>query len=334
MPAHVAVRERSFGVGATALLGVAARLRIADKLEGGPQTAAELAAGLGVDTDALHRVLRALVSGGIFALGSDGRFRNNRMSEPLRSNTPQSCLHWADYFGSASNLRAWADVEGTVRTGQSAFERVHGMSVWQWFALNPGEGRVFADVMVDLTDLEAAAVARAYPFGEHTRVCDVAGGRGTLLAEVLLHHPGVRGVLFDSPEVVRAAAPLLEARGVSGRVELQVGNFFDAVPEGCDAYVLKDVLHDWDDARALHILSTCRRAMAPGARLLIVEVVVETLETRAPGPLIDVQMMTVCSGGRQRSRSEFDALLRQAGFTLRRVVQCDTPLCVVEALAV
>jgi hypothetical protein len=333
VPAHVALRERSFGVGATALLGVAARLRLADRLAGGPRTAAELAAAAGVDADALHRVMRALAAEGLFRLGPDGRFSNSRLSEALREDAPQSCHAWADYFGSASNLAAWADVEATVRTGRDAFSRVHGASVWEWFARHPEEERAFADAMVDRTNLEAAAVARAYPFGRLRRVCDVGGGRGALLAELLLQHPGLQGVLLDAPAVVAQAAPLLAARGVAGRVEAVGGSFFDAVPAGCDGYLLKDVLHDWDDAACLRILASCRRAMERGARLLLAELVVEANAPERPGALVDVQMLTVCPGGRQRSRAELEALLTAAGFAPLRLWPCVTPLSLLEAEA-
>ena len=176
-------------------------------------------------------------------------------------------------------------------------------------------------------------MARAYPFREVRRVCDVAGSRGALLAEVLVQHRHLSGVLFDNAGVIATAGPLLGARGVADRVELSSGSFFDKVPEGCDAYLLKNILHDWDDERSVTILQNCRRAMKPGHRLLIVELVVEKQETAGIGPLSDVQMMMVCNEGRERSRADFARLLQLSGFQLSRVVPTPTLMSIVEGVA-
>jgi hypothetical protein len=334
VPAQLALFEKAWGVGATGLLHVAARLGVADALAAGPRRAEELAAELGVDADALHRTLRALAGGGVFALDAEGRFSNTRLSQVLRRGSAGSMRDFVEYVGSAANVRAWADVLETVRTGKNAFSRVHGQDVWAWLAAHPEEERVFADAMVALTREDAPAVARAYPFGRHRRVCDVAGGRGTLLAEVLGQHPALTGVLFDAPQVVARAEALLQARGLSGRVERVGGDLFGGVPAGCDAYLLKDVLHDWDDAACLRILTGVRQACAPGGRLLVVEVLVEPNDARPPGPAIDVQMMVVCREGRQRSREDLARLLQGCGFALVQVHPTARAVSVVEARAV
>ena len=240
---------------------------------------------------------------------------------------------FADYFGSASNVGAWADFDRTLESGKNAFERVHGMSVWDWFDRHPEELRVFATAMAAMTQVDAPGVARAYPFGEVRRVCDVAGSRGMLLAEVLARHKHLRGVLFDNAGVIAGAPPLLGARGVQDRVELSSGSFFDKVPEGCDAYLLKNVLHDWDDERSVTILQNCRRAMQPGSRLLVVELVVERHAARGIGPMSDVQMMMVCNEGRERSRADFARLFERAGFAFKRVLPTQTLMSIVEGVA-
>jgi C-methyltransferase len=333
VPASVALFELTAGYMQTHLLRAAARLRLADLLAAGPATAEELAARTGVDAEGLRRLLRGLVTLGVFARRRDGRFRNNRISQALLSGAAISLRDCALYFGSESQLRAWNGLEETVAGGGDAFERVHGTNTWNWFEQHPDEQAAFAGTMVAVTRLYAPGVATAYPFGEVRRVCDVGGGHGDLLAEVLLRHPHLGAVLFDSPRVLATARSFLEARGVLERVELAAGSFFESVPAGCDCYLLKNILHDWDDERALRVLGNCRRAMEPGHRLLVVEVIVEEDTTNDIGPLSDLQMMVVC-GGRERGRGDYARLFECAGFRLRRVVPTPGPMSVVEGLAV
>jgi hypothetical protein len=333
IPAELAIFEAALGITRTQLLGAAARHRIADHLAGGPRTAAELAALTGLDEGALHRALRGLSSLGVFRLGPDGRFENNRLSGALRSGLLTRTREWVQYFGSASNCAAWCDLEGTLRTGGNAFERVHGMSVWAWFDAHPDERETFAQAMMGMTVQDAPVVATVYPFGEVKRLCDVGGGRGTLLSEVLIRHPHLRGVLYDAPGVIESARELLRRRGVEARVEAVAGSFFESVPAGCDAYMMKNILHDWDDARCGTILAHCRRAMEPGGRLILAEMLVERNDTSSVGPQADLQMMIVCSDGRERSREDFARLLGAAGFKLGRVFPYPTT-SVIEGIAV
>ena len=335
VPPYARTIELAYGYQATMLLHAAARFRLADLLDTGPKTAAELAKQIGtVDADALHRTMRALVTHGVFELDESGRFRNNRVSETLKMGIPGSMYAWAMYTGSKSNLSAWIDFERTLETGKNAFERVHGKDCWAYFAEHPEEGEMFNQAMVDLTDLQAPAIAANYPFGTFKIVCDVAGGRGTLLASILNKHPSVRGWLVDEPHVLEHAGAFLASRGVADRVDRKPGNMFVEVPRGADAYILKDILHDWDDARSLKILENVRRAMDPGKRLLLVEIVVELNDTQTPGPLIDTHMMTVTVDGRQRSAADFRRLFERTGFKLERIVPTSMPASVVEASAI
>jgi hypothetical protein len=335
IPAPTAMLLRLSGLWQVQLLHVAARLRIADRVAERPMTAAELAKETGTNEDALNRALRALATLGVFLMDDAGRVSNNRMSETLRSDRIASMRDPADYFGSTSNINSWADIGETVRTGQPAFPRVHGVSVWEWFAKHGDEARVFAGTMTSLTEEDAPAIAAAYDFGKHARICDVAGGRGTLLAEILAQHRSPRGVLFDEAHVLEIAGAYLAERGVDARVERVAGSFFERVPDGCDAYVLKDILHDWDDARCKTILERVRRAMGDRQSVLLVpEIIVERFSTRPPGPLVDVQMMAVCDGGRQRSATEHAKLLASAGLKLRKVHETATAIAIVEAVPV
>lgn len=333
VPPQLPLFELATGAARTQLLGAAARLRIADLVAKQPKDAGELARQLGCNPDALHRMMRALASTGCFELLSDGRFANNAVSEGLRSDVPGSSRDFAIYFASRSNVGAWADFGRTLETGDNAFSRVHGKSVWSWFDEHPEERTTFAAAMGSMTQLDAGGIARAYPFEELGSVCDVAGGRGMLLSEVLRTHPHLRGVLVDNPGVLASATGLLEARGVAGRVELRPGSFFDELPSGCDAYLLKNVLHDWSDETSERILQCCRRAMRPGQRLLLVELLVERNSTYAVGPMSDVQMMVVCDEGRERSVADFERLLARTGFALRRVLPTRSLMSIVEAVA-
>jgi hypothetical protein len=333
IPAPLAMMMRVSGFWQTQLIHVAARLDIADRVAKGAKTAAELAKETGANEDALHRTLRALAAFGIFTMDGEGRVANNRLSETLRKGGVASMHGAAEHFGSRAIFEAWGDFERTVMFGEPAFRRTHGVSLWDWLASHDAESRAFAGAMTGLTEQDAPTVAASYPWGRHARICDVAGGHGALLAEILVQHEKARGVLFEEAHVLEAAAPYLAARGVEWRVERVAGSFFAGLPkecEGCDAYVLKDILHDWDDARALMILANVRRAMKKESALLVCEVLVEPFSTMLPGPLVDVQVMNVCEGGRQRSEGEMGTLLGQAGLRVRRVHATATAMSIVE----
>jgi hypothetical protein len=332
VPAEVAVFERTTGAIFTQAIGAIARHRIADLLADGPLTTAEIAHRIGRDPDAVHRLMRGAATVGIFTMDASGRCRNNRSSEALRSNRLSAVREFAEYFASKSNYDAWGDFEGTLRTGKGGFPRVHGMSVWDWFDAHPDERECFARAMMGMTVGDAPVVAKLFPWKEVEKVCDVGGGRGTLLSELLVRHSHLRGVLCDGAGVIQSARQLLERRGVAERVELEAGNFFEKVPAGADAYLLKNVLHDWDDASSERILKVCRLAMQPGARLVVVEALTPKNGTESFGNLSDLQMMVVCDEGRERSREDFARLFEASGYKPGRVFESPT-VSVIEAIA-
>ncbi len=318
-PPELVLLDHMTGVMRTQLLGACARLDLAARLASGPRTSAELAGETGVDPRALHRLLRGLVSLGVLAQTRDGRFASTRILAGLAADRLAASRDFALYWSSGSNVGAWADYAETLRTGRGAFSRVFGQSVWDWFDAHPDERETFARAMGGLTTLSAPIVASQYPWAEVKTVCDVGGGRGMLLSEILIRHPHLRGVLCDAEGVVASAKALLEARGVLDRVERVPGSFFAGVPAGADAYVLKNILHDWDDATSARILATCRAAMAPGARVVLVELILEEDGADQVGCLSDLHMMVVCEDGQERSRAGFQRLLEGAGFRLGRV---------------
>lgn len=319
VPVEVALLERSTGMIHTMTLAAMTRFGIADVLASGPLAADEIAARVGTDADATHRTLRWLAGVGVFALRSDGRFENNRLSRGLLRGRRTRGREWTQYFGSLTNLAAWCDFDRTLETGKNAFERVMGESIWAWFDRHPDERENFAHAMMGITVAIAPLVAGLFPFGESSVICDVGGGTGTLLSELLVRHPHLRGILADAPGVCAKAGELLAGRGVADRVEITAANFFESVPLGADTYVLKSVLHDWSDEQCLAILRNVRRAVPAGGRVLLVEFLVERNDTMGVGPMIDLQMMMACCEGRERSRADHERLLRDSGFALGRV---------------
>src|SRR3954468_8722641 len=243
LPPWAAVFDRTMGIARTQIVGAIAELGVPDMLASGPATAADLAERLDVDADALHRVLRAAAIEGLVRIDRRGRFRLTRAGRTLRSDAPSTLRPWARYMALASTRAAWGDLDETVRTGRSGFERVHGKSVWDWFAAHPEEERLFAAAMRSITELDAPAIAASSLLPEEGVVCDVAGGAGTLLGEVLVERPKLRGVLLEAAGVLREAERHLGERGVLDRVELVEGDLFGELRADADVYVMKNILH-------------------------------------------------------------------------------------------
>lgn len=329
-PQQVAL-DALVGLGKSAGLRAIVRAGVPRALAAGPRSAGDLATELGLEKQALTRALRALVAIGFFRRRRDGRYAHNRASRVLVGGEEGSLAALADYLARPENLAAWAQLERSLATGAGAFEAVHGRDVWSFLAADAPAGDAFAGAMAELTALEAGAVACAYPFDRFRRLCDLGGGDGALLEAILTRYAAPHALLFDAaPHVARGLARLARA-GLGERVEGVAGDFFVAIPAGCDGYLLKSVLHDWDDERALAILANCRRAMEPGARLLLVEFVVEADTAGGLGPLADLQMLVLCSGGRERGREEFRRLLEAAGFELLRLHPTALEVAILEA---
>jgi C-methyltransferase len=320
------------GVAATQLIGAAARHGVADLIDASPLTAEEIAARTGTHAGAMFRALRALVALGFFTLDDDGRFANNELSESLRAESFPTNRYYAEFTAQAWHYATWSNLEHTLQTGESAFEHAHGMTQWQWFEENPVARETFARGLAGISAQHALLLAGLYPFEEIQRICDVGGGRGIVLSELLVHHPHLEGVLLELPGVVGSARTLLQERGVIDRARLVSGDFFEEVPSDCDAYLLKHVLHDWDDADCQRILQVCREGMSAGEKLLIAEL---PFERHGAGfaTVLDVQMMVVASRGRERTVDEFERLLAATGLRRDRVFSSRL-LSVIEAVAI
>ena len=316
------------------LLFVATRLGLADELAKGPRGPEDLARRVGADPVFLRRALRALASVGVFAERPDGRFRTTPLAQTLESDRPGSLRDFARMIVDDYNWKGWSALERAVRTGEPSFEHVHGQPIFAWLRDHPEQERTFAASMASISRTENDAVARAWPFGSLARLVDVGGAHGHLLARILRRHKKLRGVLYDQPQVVAGAekSGFVSAPGVRERCEVVGGSFFDSVPPGADGYLLKYILHDWDDGQCLRILGHIRAAMAPEGRVLVVEHVVAPGNSPDWGKLLDINMM-VLTGGKERTRAEFHDLFARAGLRLRRVAPTRSPLCVLEAVA-
>jgi O-methyltransferase domain len=305
------------GAMAVQAMHVAAKLALADLVAGGPRSIEELAEATHSHGPSMARFLRALTSLGIFAEDSTGRFRQTALSDTLRSDHPESIRPSAMMLGAHFIWGPSGELEQTVRTGQPAFERLYGAPFFEYLAGQAEDAAVFNAAMSS-SPAYVAAIVGAYDFSKLERIVDVGGGHGLLLAGILSANPRLRGVLYDLPSVV-AGASALRQRPISQRCEIIGGDFFEGVPGGADAYILKGIIHDWKDEAALKILKNCRRAIHPDGTLLLVEAVL-TPSTAPTTALMDMLMMVLTSG-RERTESDFRSLLQEAGFSMVQVIR-------------
>ncbi len=334
-PSEAAARLRGIvdGLRASQALFVAAQLGIADHLARGPLDGPALAGLTGTDPIALHRVMRALCALGIFSESPDGHFSLNGAAQLLRSDVRGSYRPGVLLLAGTTRWRCWSSLLETVRTGVNAAERDLGMPLFDFYAAHPAESKIHDDAMRSLSANTAVSIAEAIDLGEARVVVDVGGGTGELLAALLAVHPRVKGVLFDLPNVVRHAPDVLRQNKVEHRCLIEEGSFFERVPRG-DTYLLKHILHDWDDERATAILSCCRRYMPATAKLLVME---RRLPERAePGLspdafLVDLEMLVMTSGGRERTEAQFRSLFATAGFQHERTIATASAMWVFEA---
>jgi SAM-dependent methyltransferase len=328
------LRQLAFVMRASRALYAAAELNVADVLASGPKTSAELAAAVGANAATLRRLMRALVAHGVFEEETPDRFRLNAAGELMRRNVPGSQRAAVLFNAGAMRWELWSDFLECVRTGKAAVERSFGKTIFERHAENAEESSLFNEAMASHAAALSAPILAAYDFAPFRRIADIGGGTGRLIADILTAHRAARGILFDLPHVVAGAPAVLAASGVEARCEVVGGSFFDGVPSGADAYVLRAILHDWDDDRAIALLRNCRKAMAADVVLLIVERVLP--EQAASGHaadsyLLDLEMLVLCPGGRERTESEFRAILTAAGFAAIQVLPTATATSVVEA---
>jgi hypothetical protein len=310
--------ELTTGTWVTQAVSVTASLGVADQLAAGPQTVEAIAAAVGADTPSLYRLLRFVADLGVLRELDGRRFASTEISELLRSDVPGSMRGWTIMAGARWHLDAWTGLTESVRTGEPAFELVHGQLAFDHFRDHPDDAAVLNAAMTSAASQQVVPVVTAYDFSGCGTVVDVGGGQGALLAAVLTAHPHLHGVLFEQPEVVAGAKALVEEADLGARCTCVGGDFFESVPPGGDAYLLSNVIHDWDDTRAVRILANCRAALGAGGRVLLVEAVLPDGPEPSPAKLVDVEML-VMGPGRQRTESELRDLLQRAGLHLSRI---------------
>jgi O-methyltransferase domain/Dimerisation domain len=317
----------SQGITAVADLGVA------DALAAGPLPINELAGKVGADPHALGRLLRALISKGIFARRDDGRYELTPLAEQLRSDVPASMAAMARFVGSRQHREHWSLLTDAIKTGRSGLPALRGKGFFDYLGDEPEYAQIFNDAMTGLSGLSIGPVVEAYDFTRFSTVVDVAGGHGRLLAAILASAPDAQGVLYDLPEVIAGASALLRENGVAERVRLAEGSFFDGVPAGGDAYVLKHIIHDWDDDPSVRILRNVRSAAAPGAALLLIETVIPEDDSASVAKWVDMEMLVI-NDGRERTAGEYRRLFDDAGFQLTGVVDTASRFSIIEGRAV
>lgn len=329
LPPSVRLHQLMAGHWVSQAIYVAAKLGVADHLAPAPQTVANLARAVDAHPQALHRLMRALASVGLFSEVAQAQYALTPTGHFLRTGVPGS-LRALALTVTELDWQPWGQMLHSVKTGETAFSRVHGKDAFEYFATHPDTGRMFNEAMVDFVAQNIRAVIAAYDFTSLRTIVDVGGGHGGLMAAILEASPSTRGVIFDLPAVIEGTAREVTARGLADRCTCVAGDFFQSVPKGGDGYLLASIVHDWDDRASAAILRSCRKTMANGARLLLVEMVIPPGDGPFFGKLLDLEML-VCFGGRERTETEYRDLLSAGGFELIRIVSTQAPASIIEA---
>jgi len=314
------------------LSGVA-RLGVADHMSATPRPVEEIAAAVGAHAPSLYRVMRMLASLGVFEESPGKQFALTPMGEFLKSDVPGSMRYTATMFGDQWTTRAYENFDHSLRTGEDGITKAYGKQVFDVLAERPEELKTFQAAMTSSSDLTGRAVVSAYDFSGIKRLADVGGGHGGLLASILRQSPDMQGVLFDRPEIV-SDVPSDQFAGCEDRISFESGSFFERVPTGCDAYIMKHIIHDWSDEHCRTILKLMREALPVDGRVLICEMVVPDGPELSPAKMLDIEMLVVTVGGKERTKDEFAELLASCGFRLSRIVPTARPIRVIEAVPV
>jgi hypothetical protein len=333
VPPPIEMLELLLGTWVSQAIQAAAALGVADVLADGPLPAAVLAERVGADPDAVDRLMRALVSRGVFRRHADGRYGLNPLADTLRSDADPSMRAAGLFYGSRQQREHWTHLLDAVKTGKPVVAALRGKEFFDYLGDDPEFAGLFNDAMTSISQMSVQPVVAGYDFSRFSTIVDVGGGHGRLLAAILAATPTSRGVLYDLPDVVTKAPKLFAEFGLTERVDVQGGSFFDTVPGGGDAYVMKNIIHDWADEQALTILRNVRAASKPGATLLLLEFVIPEHDGDFIGKWVDLEMLVV-AGGRERTAEQYRSLLARAGFRLTGVVQTAAPISVVEAVPV
>ena len=315
----------------TQAVGACVELGLVDPLANGPLAAEEVARRTHTHAPSVYRLFRMLAMVGVLDEHDGQRFSLTPVGQLLRSDVPGSLAGMARFMAQGWHAHAWAHLPHSIKTGEPGFPVAHGAPMFKWFPEHRAEGEIFHQAMTAYSGALGHAVLASYDFSRFGRIADIGGGHGMLLSMILGKTSGATGIVFDLPEVVHGAAPTLQKAGISSRCDVVGGDFFEGVPAGFDAYVMKHIIHDWSDERAATILRHCAAGLNPNGRVLLVEMVVPPAGTPSFGKILDLEMLVMTEGGRERTEAEFGALFASAGLKLERVVATPSPVSVIEA---
>lgn len=330
-PPSAQLMQIMFGMIPTLAIGVAAKFGIADLLKDGPKTATELASLASVHPRSLYRLLRATASVGVFSEDADGRFSLTPLAEPLRSDVPDSIRAFAIFYSADWHMRVWAELDYSVQHGAPAFDRINGQEFFPYLEENPAHAQVFNNAMTSNSAAACAAVLGGYDFSGINKLVDVGGGHGLLLASIMEQYPQMSGVLYDAQSVIDGATGLAANPALSGRCDAVGGDFFKSVPAGGDAYLMKHIIHDWDDEHALKILRNCHASLTANGKVLVVEMVIPEANVPSIGKFLDLEMLLFLRSF-ERTETEYRTLFERAGFTLTRIIPTASPYSVIEGV--
>jgi hypothetical protein len=314
-------------------ISAVARLGVADYMSSAPRSVSEIAAKTGAHAGSLYRIMRMLASVGVFEEFPGKEFSLTAMGEVLKTSCPNSLRYLAIAWGDEWSCRGFENFTYCLQTGKDGVTKAYGKHIFDHFPEVPEQAETFHHAMINMSLIAGEAALKAYDFSGINRLADVGGGHGMLLASILKSYPQMQGVLYDLPEVIAGAEAKGHFSGIEHQVDYESGSFFEHVPENCDAYILKHIIHDWDDESCRKILSFIREQLPPEGRVLLLEMIVPDSPEPAPAKMLDIEMLVLTSGGKERTVAEFRELLLSAGLYLHRVVSTESAMCLLEARA-
>jgi len=331
LPASYVMLEEASGIWKVKAIEIAARLDIAELLKDGPQKVEKLAELTSADSFALYRVLRALAGEGIFKELPGKVFKNTRLSLAI-SGQKDTIQYFAMHHLGETNWELTGDMLYCVRTGKNAFEHKFNTSPFEYLEKHPEENTVFNKAMTETAELSGSIMVGSYPFGRYKTIVDIGGGQGLLLAQILAENVSSAGILVDQPHVANTALVNFKRKKVADRCMIAAGSFFENIPVSGDLYIMKNILHDWDDETSVRILKNIHKNMPEHARLLLIETIIKADNKPSFGKFIDLQMLIGTQGGKERTREEFSVLLNGAGFRIAKIIDNATPFSFIEAV--
>ncbi len=311
-------------------VAAACKLDIPDLLADGAKSADEVAAKAGSDAGATYRLMRGLASLGVVERRPDGRFTNTPVGDKLREKAAGGLKDMFKGETDHVHWQSWEHVVDAVKTGLPRPKAVFGVPAFEYYGKNVAEGEQFGRAMENVSNFAAAAVLEAYDFSNVRTIMDVGGGNGSMALLLLRHHPEMKGKVCDLPYIETQAKQSIQSADAGHRCEFIATDFFQSVPKGADLQVLKFILHDWNDDECVRILRNCRESLAPGGKVLLVEMLVPE-EIRPDFVMLMDLNMLVMTGGRERTAKEFEKVLNDAGFEMTRVIPTKSPFSLIEA---